>query len=346
MDDSVTYKTAGVDIDAGMESLRRIKKAAAATHNTSVLTGLGSFGSLFDMGATLKEFQEPVLVQSVDGVGTKLMVARMMGRYDTVGVDLVNHCCNDILCQGARGLTFLDYIAVDVLKPEQIEALVTGMAKACAANGVALVGGETAELPGVYAAGEYDLVGLITGVVDKSKIITGRDIKKGDVIIGLKSSGLHTNGYTLARKVLFDRMGFGVDSHHPELGTTVGEALLASHRDYSRPLLPVFEKRRVKGVAHITGGGLIDNVPRILPSNVDAVFKTSSWTVPALFRLIAQGGAVPKDDMYRSTNMGVGIILVVSPEEASAVAGDLKDAGEEPMFIGEIAEGSGATRLE
>ncbi len=254
MNEKVTYKNSGVDIDAGLESLRRIKSAAASTLSESALTGLGGFGSLFDLGSTLKEYNEPVLVQSVDGVGTKLMVASMAGRHDTVGEDIVNHCCNDIVCQGARPLTFLDYIAMEKMNPGQIEQLVGGMAKACRAAGVSLVGGETAELPGVYVKGEYDLAGIITGVVEKPRILTGASIVEGDTVLGLASSGLHTNGYTLARKVLFDKLGFTVHSSPPELGRTVGEALLEPHRNYSRPLLNALDRFAIKGLAHITGG--------------------------------------------------------------------------------------------
>ncbi|MBI5814674.1 MAG: phosphoribosylformylglycinamidine cyclo-ligase [Nitrospinae bacterium] len=345
MDDSITYKTAGVDIDAGMESLRRIKEGVRATHNKMVLTGLGSFGSLFDLTQVARDYKEPVLVQSVDGVGTKLMVAGMMNRFDTVGIDLVNHCCNDILCQGARPMTFLDYIAVEKLDPAQVDMLVKGMVTACVDNGAALVGGETAELPGTYAKGEYDLVGLITGVVEKSGIITGKDIKDGDTILGLKSSGLHTNGYTLARKALFGKLGFTVDTFRSELGTTVGEALLAPHRNYSKLIAPLLAKHKVKGIAHITGGGLMDNVPRILPDNVDAAIKLSSWEVPAIFKMIQQGGGVPDADMYRAMNMGVGLVIVIDSAGADALIGDLKNGGEEVIRLGEIVKGKGETRL-
>jgi phosphoribosylformylglycinamidine cyclo-ligase len=269
----------------------------------------------------------------------------MMGRFDTVGVDLVNHSLNDILCQGARGITFLDYIAVEKLDPWQVEQLVIGMAGACADNGVALVGGETAELPGIYAKGEYDLAGCVTGVVEKSKVITGARITVGDVIVGLKSSGLHTNGYTLARKVLLDKMGFTVDTSRPELGCTVGEALLAPHRDYSRIVWPLLQTHPVKGIAHITGGGFIDNIPRILPSGVDAVIERATWEVPPLFRLIQEGGAVPDGDMNRSTNMGIGLVIVIGEDAAPSFISALAGAGESPITIGRIEKGSGATRL-
>ncbi|MBF0291317.1 MAG: phosphoribosylformylglycinamidine cyclo-ligase [Nitrospinae bacterium] len=342
---NITYKTAGVDIDAGNESLRRIKNAVKTSHNKMVMTGLGTFGSLYDLSDVVRNYKEPALVQSVDGVGTKLMIARMMNRFDTVGVDLVNHSLNDILCQGARGITFLDYIAVEKLDPSQVEQLVIGMAGACAENGVALVGGETAELPGIYAKGEYDLAGCITGVVEKSKILTGAEITEGDVIVGLKSSGLHTNGYTLARKVLLDKMGFSVDTSRPELGCTVGEALLAPHRDYSKLVWPLLQKHPVKGIAHITGGGFVDNIPRILPNSVTAVIKRSAWEIPPLFRLIQEGGAVPEDDMYRSTNMGIGLVIVIDKNAAPAFVAALSSAGEPPLIIGHIEKGNGVTKL-
>lgn len=345
MNDSLTYKSAGVDIDAGMESLRRIKEVVKSTHDKNVLTGLGSFGSLFDLSPILKDYDEPVLVQSVDGVGTKLMVAAMAGRYDTVGVDIVNHCCNDILCQGAKPLTFLDYIAVESLKPDMMEQLVTGMAKACANNGVALVGGETAELPGVYVKGEYDLAGLITGVVEKSRIITGKGIEPSDSILGLPSSGLHTNGYTLARKVFFDKLKLSAESRHDELGRTVGEELLEPHRDYSKVLWPLLQKFPVKGLAHITGGGLIDNVPRVLPDDTDAVISTGAWEIPPVFRVIQEGGGVPMDDMFRSFNMGIGMVVIIAEDEADGFSDAVENLGQNVFRIGKIEKGAGKTRL-
>jgi phosphoribosylformylglycinamidine cyclo-ligase len=345
MNEPITYKSSGVDIDAGMESLRRIKERVKASHNAAVLTGLGSFGSLFSLKEAFASCVDPVLVQSVDGVGTKLMVAGMAGVYGTVGYDIVNHCCNDILCQGARPLTFLDYIAVERLSPDMIEGLVTGMAEACARNGVALVGGETAELPGTYAPGEFDLVGLVTGVVDREKIITGADIAEGDVILGLPSSGLHTNGYTLARKVIFDRLKLTVDSTVDGIDGTVGGALLAPHRDYSRLLWPLLQYHPVKGLAHITGGGFRDNIPRVLPAGVDAVIERSAWNVPRLFTLIGEGGGVPEEDMFRTFNMGVGMVIVIAPDKAGPLVDALESAGETVYRLGLIEQGTGVTRL-
>lgn len=344
-DKKITYKDAGVDIDAGMESLRRIKEEAKSTFSGAVLTGLGSFGSMFDLGEIIREYSEPVLVQSVDGVGTKLMVARMAGRHDSVGVDIVNHCCNDILCQGAKPLTFLDYIAVESLSPEMVAQLVSGMAQACRDTGVSLVGGETAELPGIYMKGEYDLAGIITGVVEKSKILTGSEIRPGDAVLGLASSGLHTNGYTLARKVFFERLGLTVDSAPAELGRTVGEELLEPHRDYSRVLWPLLQSYPIKALAHITGGGLIDNVPRILPETCDAVIEKKSWEVPPVFRMIAESSGAPEEDLYRSLNMGVGMVIVIPAEHADVLSGELQKAGETVWRLGEIEEGIGKTRL-
>jgi phosphoribosylformylglycinamidine cyclo-ligase len=346
MPDEITYKSAGVDIDAGAESLRRIKERVAKTHNASVLTGLGSFGSLFDLSKVLKGYEEPVLVQSVDGVGTKLMVATLAGRHETIGIDIVNHCCNDILCQGAKPLTFLDYIAVESLDPGQVEQVISGMAKACEETGTALVGGETAELPGVYVKGEYDLAGIITGVVEKSKIIDGQNIVAGDIIFGLPSSGLHTNGYTLARKVSFEKLGLTVDSTPHQLGgKTVGEVLLEPHRDYSRLLWPLLQQHPVKGLAHITGGGLVDNTPRILPKNVDAVIEKGAWKIPALFTMIRDGGNVPESDIFRSLNMGVGMVIVIGSGGADSLKNDLVAAGETVYDLGEIRKGEGKTRL-
>ena len=341
----ITYKDAGVDIDAGMESLRRIKQSAASTHSPAVLTGLGTFGSLFDLGPALKSYKSPVMVQSADGVGTKMMVARMMGVYDTVGEDLVNHCLNDILCQGAKGYTFLDYIAAWRIEPAVVEKLVEGMARACKRAGLALVGGETAEMPGVYAEGEVDLAGVITGLVEKDEIITGAKIAEGDALLGLRSSGLHTNGYTLARKVLFGAMGMTADQRSPDLGRTVGEALLEPHRDYSRVLLPLLAPHGVTGLAHITGGGLPDNVHRILGGRFDAMIVKKSWEPLPIFGMIGRGGDVPEADMFRTFNMGVGMVISLSSARAEGLASALREAGETVYYLGEIRRGSGEVKL-
>ncbi len=269
----LTYKLAGVNIDAGNLAVQKIKSLVKKTFDKNVLTGIGSFGSLYSLAEVIKNYKDPVLVQSTDGVGTKLMVAKKMNKFDTIGIDIVCHSCNDILCQGARPLTFLDYIAVNKLKPEQIEQILKGMAKACQENNLSLVGGEMAEMPGVYQTGEVDIVGTITGVVDKEKIVDGSKIKIGDTVIGLGSSGLHTNGYTLARKIFFEKMEFQVTDKIKELDTTLGEALLEPHLSYSQPVLKVLEKYSVHGIAHITGGGLIENPPRVLAKDTILISK-------------------------------------------------------------------------
>ena len=278
---SITYKDAGRDIAAAPAAVGRITGLARATFTPNVLTEIGSFGALFR--ADFGRMSEPVLVSSADGVGTKLRVAFMTGVHDTVGEDLVNHCVNDILVQGARPLFFLDYLATGHLVPDVAEQIVEGLARACSDNGCALLGGETAEMPGFYAAGEYDLAGFIVGAVDGALLVDGRSIAVGDVLVGLPSSGLHTNGYSLARRIVFDHLQLGVDAHVDALGGTVGEVLLTPHRSYLHAVYPLVAKGAVKGIAHITGGGLTDNLPRILPSGTAAHIRRSSWTVPPIF---------------------------------------------------------------
>ena len=339
------YKNAGVDIDAGNEVVRRIKSLARATATPGVLSDIGSFGGLFHLGA--RGLADPVLVASSDGVGTKLRVAFMTGVHDTIGMDLVNHCVNDILVQGAEPLFFLDYLATGRLDPDVAVQIVGGLARACRENGCALLGGETAEMPGFYADGEYDVAGFIVGAVERGRVIDGRSIAAGDVLIGVPSSGLHTNGYSLARSIVFDGLGLSVRDHVPELGTTVGEALLAPHRSYLplvRPLL-AGPRQVIKGMAHITGGGITDNLPRVLPDGTDAVVDLASWTVPPIFQWLQRSGVVPREDMLRTFNMGIGLILVVAPGDAGAVLQALKDAGESgAVRIGEIAAGRGEVR--
>src|SRR5437870_2348037 len=279
------YRQSGVDIDAGNETVRRIKSLARSTFTSGVLSEIGSFGGLFQVPGGLLE---PVMVASADGVGTKLKVAFMTGRHDTIGADLVNHCVNDILVQGARPLFFLDYLATGKLSPDVAEQIVTGVARACRDNGCALLGGETAEMPGFYAAGEYDIAGFIVGVVEKSRVIDGRTVVPGDVLIGLPSAGLHTNGYSLARRVLFELAGWTADTFVAELGTTVGDALLAPHRSYLALVRPLLARQSVKGLAHITGGGITENLPRVLPEGCGAEVDVHAWSVPALFRLLQE----------------------------------------------------------
>ena len=274
------YRQSGVDIDAGNEAVRRIKVLARQTYTPGVLSGVGSFGGLFGLDGTVTD---PVLVASADGVGTKLKVAFMTGVHDTIGEDLVNHCVNDILVQGAKPLFFLDYLATGALAPEVVEQVVTGVARACVTNGCALLGGETAEMPGFYAAGEYDVAGFIVGIVGRQAIVDGRTIGAGDQLIALPSSGLHTNGYSLARRIAFDVLGLDVSSHVAELGSTVGEALLRPHRSYLPVISPLLDSGRIKGMAHITGGGITENLPRVLPEGLAFSLDRGSWTVPPLF---------------------------------------------------------------
>src|SRR5437867_2302191 len=320
------YKASGVDIDAGNETVRRIRSLARGTFTPGVLSDIGSFGGLFRLDRD--RFQEPVLVSSADGVGTKLKVAFMTGRHDTVGADLVSHCVNDILVQGAEPLFFLDYLATGRLRPAVAEQVIAGVGRACRENGCALIGGETAEMPGFYADGEYDIAGFIVGVVERSRVIDGRTVVPGDVLIGLPSAGLHTNGYSLARRVLFELAGWTADTFVAELGTTVGDALLAPHRSYLALVRPLLARQSVKGLAHITGGGISENLPRVLPEGCSAEIDVRAWSVPAVFRLLEERGQIARDEMFRAFNMGIGLILVCPSREAERVINTLARAGE------------------
>ena len=332
------YRDAGVDIDAGNETVRRIKSLARGTFTPGVLSEIGSFGGLFRLDR--ERYQEPVLVSSADGVGTKLKVAFLTGRHDTVGADLVNHCVNDILVQGAEPLFFLDYLATGRLSPDVAEQVMTGVARGCRENGCALIGGETAEMPGFYADGEYDIAGFIVGVVEKSKLVDGKAIVPGDVLIGLPSAGLHTNGYSLARRVLFDIVGWKPDTMVPELGTTVGEALLAPHRSYLSTVTPLLDRQYVRGLAHITGGGITENLPRILPGGCAAEIDLHAWTVPPLFRLLQQRGQIAADEMFRVFNMGIGLIVACAAGDAERAIETLWRAGEpDAVRIGFVVSG-------
>jgi phosphoribosylformylglycinamidine cyclo-ligase len=332
------YKSSGVDIDAGNETVRRIRRLAQATFTPGVLSDIGSFGGLFKLDPAA--CKEPVLVSSADGVGTKLKVAFMANQHRTIGADLVNHCVNDILVQGATPLFFLDYLATGRLSPEVAEQIVEGLARACTDNGCALIGGETAEMPGFYADGEYDVAGFIVGLVDRAQIVDGRSIAVGDQLIGLPSNGLHTNGYSLARKIAFGELKLTVDSHLPELGETVGEAFLRTHRSYLPVIKPLLGRNLIKGMAHITGGGITENLPRILPPGTAAQVNRTSWRVPPLFRWLGESGRVPEYDLRRALNMGIGMILVVGRDDADAVRRDLLNAGEaNSVVIGEIIQG-------
>jgi phosphoribosylformylglycinamidine cyclo-ligase len=334
---AVDYRQAGVDIDAGNETVRRIKSIAQGTFTPGVLSDIGSFGGLFRLGR--EHYLDPVLASSADGVGTKLKIAFATGRHDTVGADLVNHCVNDILVQGAEPLFFLDYLATGRLSPAVVEQVIAGVARGCRENGCALIGGETAEMPGFYADGEYDIAGFIVGVVERSKIVDGRTIQPGDVLIGLPSAGLHTNGYSLARHVLFDVAGLEPDSFVTELGATVGEALLAPHRSYLRSIGPLLRAGLVRGMAHITGGGMTDNLPRVLPAGCAAHINRGAWMVPPIFRFLQEQGNIATDEMFRAFNMGVGLIVACRETDASAVFEILEPIGEHPVLLGHVIAG-------
>ena len=334
------YRQSGVDIDAGNETVRRIKRLARGTLTPGVLSEIGSFGGLFKLDRD--DLREPVLVSSADGVGTKLKIAFMTGRHDTVGADLVNHCVNDILVQGARPLFFLDYLATGRLSPDVAEQVITGVARGCRENGCALLGGETAEMPGFYADGEYDIAGFIVGIVDRDRLIDGTRIAPGDVLIGLPSAGLHTNGYSLARRVFFDVCGFDADTRLPELGATLGEALLAPHRSYLRMVTPLLEAGLVKAMAHITGGGITENLPRVLPDGCAAAIDPRSWTVLPIFRALHERGAIAIDEMFRAFNMGIGLILVCAPESVDRTLRMVHEAGEMAALIGHVVAGDRA----
>jgi len=336
------YSEAGVNIDAGNEVVCRIKKDVASTHTKAVLTGIGSFGGLYDIGEVLKTYKNPVLVQSIDGVGTKLSVARMMNKYDSVGEDIVNHCSDDLLAMGAKSLTFLDYVANEKLDPIVIESMVSGMSKACRENNIALIGGETAEMPGTYMKGEHDIAGCITGVVEKDKIITGEKIEEGDIVLGFASSGLHTNGFSLARKLFFEVRGYDVNTKIDELGETVGEALLKIHINYSLPVLAMLDGGiEIHGIAHITGGGFIENIPRILPENLDVEIKKGSWPIVPIFSYMQKIGNIKEQEMYRTFNMGIGLVLIIPKKEKNKIEKVLENYPKFKIYeIGKIIRGN------
>jgi phosphoribosylformylglycinamidine cyclo-ligase len=333
------YREAGVDISAADEAKDRIKRLARGTFNAGVMSEIGSFGGMFR--PDFSRYREPVLVSSTDGVGTKIQVAIQAGVPDTVGYDLVAHCVNDILVQGAVPLFFLDYIALGKMDPERVEQIVAGFARGCAEFGCPLVGGETAEMPGIYAPGDYDLAGFIVGVVDRERALTGAKVEAGDTLVGLPSAGLHTNGYTLARKVLFDVLGHDVTTRLPELGATVGEALLAPHHSYLAAFEPLLERGKIRALVHITGGGFPGNIPRVLPEGLGARIRRGAWQVPPIFRLIQQGGMVSDEEMFRTFNMGVGMIAVVAPGDLHDVEHSLERRGEGAFVLGSVVAGQG-----
>lgn len=344
----ITYKSAGVDIAAKTSTIGRLKELTRSTFTPGVMSDIGLFGGMFSTQEFSKTMTHPVLVSSVDGVGTKLKIAFQLNKHNTVGIDIVSHCVDDILVQGARPLFFMDYIATGKLEPQVIVDIVEGLSTGCRNGGCALIGGETAEMPGFYPEGEYDLAGFIVGVVDKEKVIDGKTITPGDVCLGLASSGLHTNGYSLARKILFDHDGYTVNSMVESLGRSAGEELLEPHRCYAKPVLSVLDKYPqepgqapiIKGMAHLTGGGFYDNIPRILPDNVDVQIQSGTWPVLPIFELLQKDGQVPFEEMHHVFNMGIGLVVIVSPENADNVASDLTEAGEKVYRIGQVVSGA------
>jgi len=339
----ISYSDAGVDIDAATRATDRIKELARRTFNQRTLSEIGSFGGMFD--GAFPQLNQPVLVASADGVGTKLKIAFLAGVHDTVGRDLVNHCVNDILVQGARPLFFLDYIATGKLLPEVVAQIVEGVAKGCRANGCVLLGGETAEMPDFYAAGEYDIAGFIVGVVDREKIIDGKRIAPGDVLLALPSVGLHTNGYSLARKLFLEVAGYDVNTALDGAGMTVAGALLQEHVSYLKPLDGLLDSGMIKGLAHITGGGLTDNIPRILPEGCAVEIDKGSWPVLPVFKLMQEIGNVTEAEMHRTFNMGVGMVIVCEPEHQQAVTTHLLSMGEKCFEIGRVVQGQREVHL-
>jgi phosphoribosylformylglycinamidine cyclo-ligase len=335
----ISYSDAGVDIDAATRATDRIKELARRTFNQRTLSEIGSFGGMFD--GAFPGLRQPVLVASADGVGTKLKIAFATGVHNTVGRDLVNHCVNDILVQGARPLFFLDYIATGKLSPDVVAGIVEGVTNGCTENGCVLLGGETAEMPGFYQDGEYDIAGFIVGVVDREKVIDGKTIVAGDVLLALPSAGLHTNGYSLARKLFFEVAGYEPHTQIPELGMTAGEALLLPHLSYLRPLEGLLDRGVIKGLAHITGGGLTDNIPRILPQGTSVKIDKNSWPIPPLFQLMQQLGNVSEAEMYRTFNMGIGMVIVCSAGDAETINAHLRERGEKRYEIGGVVSGNG-----
>lgn len=338
MGQQISYADAGVSIDNANKAVAKIREYARATFNERTLTEIGSFGGMFS--GSFPGMAEPILVASADGVGTKLKLAFETGVHNTVGADLVNHCVNDILVQGARPLFFLDYFATGKLEPDVTASVVEGMARACKENGCVLLGGETAEMPDFYPPGEYDLAGFIVGVVDKQKVIDGKTIVPGDVVLGIPSNGLQTNGYSLARKLFFEVGGYSADSHIDELGTTVGEALLATHQSFLPQIGPLLDSGVIKGLAHITGGGFLENIPRILPEGVGVEINRGTWPELPIFGIMQKLGNVSDHEMFRTFNMGIGMIVIVSPAHSEALATKL-GAG----IIGKAVAGAGIVEV-
>lgn len=337
MSKPITYSDAGVDIDAANRATAKIKELARQTFNERTLSEIGSFGGMFD--GAFPQMDHPVLVASADGVGTKLKIAFLTGVHNTIGRDLVNHCVNDILVQGARPLFFLDYIATGKLSPDVVAGIVEGVANGCRENGCVLLGGETAEMPGFYDDGEYDVAGFIVGVADREKVIDGKSIAAGDVVLALPSVGLHTNGYSLARKLFLEVAGYTVNTEVDELGTTVGKALLQPHLSYLRALGGLLDERVVKGLAHITGGGLTDNIPRILAEGMAVEIRRGSWPVLPIFSLLQRIGNVPEAEMYRTFNMGVGMVIICARHDAEFIQSHINSLGGHCYRIGTVISG-------
>ena len=335
MSDTLSYRSSGVDIDAASTAMRNVKSVVRDTFTPEVLADIGSFGAMYRFDR--HEMAEPVLVSSVDGVGTKLKLAFMTGRHTTVGIDIVSHCVDDILVKGAKPLFFMDYLACGKLEPGVVENVIRGIAEGCKRAGCALIGGETAEMPGFYQEGEYDLAGSIVGVVDRSKLIDGSAVEPRDALVAIASSGLHTNGYSLVRKLVFERMNMGVDDIIPGCGRTVADELLEPHKSYAKSVWTVLDKYTVHGMAHITGGGITDNLPRSLGPCRGARIRLDSWQIPPVFEFISNAGNVAEPEMFRTFNMGVGFILIVPEEQAQDVAQTVNEAGERAWIIGEVS---------
>ncbi|MFB7141554.1 phosphoribosylformylglycinamidine cyclo-ligase [Gottfriedia sp. NPDC056225] len=335
------YKQAGVDIEAGYEAVNRMKKHVQKTMRQEVLGGLGGFGGMFDLSKF--NYKEPVLVSGTDGVGTKLKLAFQMDRHDTIGIDAVAMCVNDIVVQGAEPLFFLDYLAVGKAVPERIEHIVKGVSDGCIQAGCSLIGGETAEMPGFYPEDEYDIAGFAVGIADKSKLVTGLNIKEGDILLGISSNGIHSNGYSLVRKVLLEKGGLALDQHIDQLGHTLGEELLRPTKIYVKPILNVLKKTEVKGMAHITGGGFIENIPRMLPEGIGAEIDYGSWPIQPIFDLLEEIGELKREEMFNIFNMGIGMVLAVSEENLHEIINLLEEDGEKVFIIGRTTSGEGVT---
>ncbi|WP_257350731.1 phosphoribosylformylglycinamidine cyclo-ligase [Pseudalkalibacillus decolorationis] len=335
------YKSAGVDVEAGYEAVNRMKKHVKETMRPEVLGGIGAFGGMFDLSKL--NMKEPVLVSGTDGVGTKLMLAIQMDKHDTIGIDAVAMCVNDIVAQGAEPLYFLDYIACGKLDPEKVEQIVKGITDGCKQSGAALIGGETAEMPGMYDESDYDLAGFTVGIAEKSKLINPDNVQKGDALVGIASSGIHSNGYSLVRKVLFEQADYGLNQTFDQLDKTLGEELLTPTKIYVKPVLDVLKSHQISGIAHVTGGGFIENIPRMLPEGLAAEVDFGSWPIPAIFSIIEEAGNLSKNDMLGTFNMGIGMVLAVKNEQATEIIRSLEKSGEKAYLIGRVKEGEGIT---